>query len=1504
MDDLNQNPSSLESALVAAMDRWLAACRDGATPTEDQIFEECRRAAKELGVDADEPRIDRVARRMLASIDASDSVPSEELFGASATFHIDDVPRVDDDSDVEAGGTRAEETRAEDTKAEDTNSESIFGADATIQNPSAPGWDSHSQPTVQSDKIRDCSTGKPSAPSGFMDDVTQFSPIAPAPRTSPGPSIGELIHNKYRVKRCIGWGGFGAVYEAEDERGAGNVVAIKVLHGQAARSAIQLESFREEARRITRLNHPNIVDWKVFDVAEDGTPYFVMELLDGEELHNVLKREKQLPFERAANILLQILSALRAAHNVSARECILHLDLKPKNVFVTPPRHDLPEAVKVIDFGIGQHVDSEAEPPNHAAAPERPSDAFDPGPINTLSSDVSSSSSTGVQRTSACTPEYASPEHAKHVLGDDDIVPLDGRADLYSLGVIGFQMLTGQLPFAADRRDRRELLREYIDTPRPSVSSAGVRVPRKLARFVDRCLEVDRDDRFESTDEAFEVLSAIVHPPVWKMVAAVTVPLVLLAALLGGWVLSSREVPEVRLWTAQNQNLETAPLYLGVERPLQRVRIEAPPESGVDLTGPWYVVTTNEPREKIAGVTVTQVGGSWVVESSTFQPGYEERRVQLELGDAEARSHPFTLGALGEKAWSLDEIRLAGRPVAEFASRALSPAGLGLELVVDGPARSIVSGARARVGDSPWVPFSEAPSADRRRFSLQLDELGIAAGDHQVTVEVLDPTGASTEREFAIRAVHGALSVDSLAIADAASGRALKGFAGRILVTSNVRPELVAELNRVADTTITVTLDGASKPIVIHNIEGRSRFRWKMPELSTLADGASFSASINVEVSESRYVHHGSAGLGVAESSLDLGFDPTALEVGLRVAVDGEALNASDRRYHISSGDVEVQVFRASDLPTYLELEIEGISDGSTVLTDASLAQLSTRDVEFPLELLEDGEYTVTLRAHRFDPTSQLPAETPDSTIEVTIVRDRIPPKLRLVGLEAPLFTDIRELDAPIEAMVSGEESTSIRWAVSGPGATRSGTQVYAAAQLTGGAATVDIERPWQSDVRRCDGRYRLSFDTTDAAGNSGARVEREFEVAIHGPAVEIEEPAGVGRWHPSPTQEWPVRLRVTDPNGVSHTSVDVELAGSAGESLRVELRPEPGSSPEEKSLVGSVLLPYEWSERRVVLNVNSEDRHGRRSETSSREIELPTIRRRRPERIAVTVGGQRANDLILVKGNPSFSYLFGGRGDRIENELFRLAGRPPFHPNPRQAKPRSWQLEFPPGAIEDFYLDEREVTIEQFLVFVKAAYDAPDSWPVGTRPGSTTRRDELLSTLQGTEVRDTAVTGITWDEAAAYAHWVGKRLPSFVEWEYAVRGGALYRPHADYTESTSEESVVSEPAIRGLSSGVAEWTSSPHSERIDQPHASTRVLAALFRDAFLGREPLDGQSESRVWVVGVEHPQDRVDFTVVGTRVRSTGGSNVGFRCATSLSQVEEGMRQLEGARFEEIKP
>ena len=352
----------------------------------------------------------------------------------------------------------------------------------------------------------------------------------PFPRGATGDLTGTLLGGQYRILRKIGSGGFGAVYEAED-RLLHHRVAIKVMNADSARSPEDLTKFKEEARRLTLVHHPNVVDWEAFGETEDGILYFVMELLvEGEELAALLAREAPLEPRRAARLLLQLLDALRCVHFLTETESILHLDLKPGNVFVLPGRGRgaRRELVKVIDFGIGQHINRGDAQVDGGGAPQALTSAV-PGP----------GSEVGVQRNSSCTPEYAAPEHCAHLLADQPVLALDGRADLYSLGVIGYQMLQGELPYPTPV-NRRDLLRMHIeDPPRPLPARGGL-LRRRLSRFLERCLERDREKRWPDSEAAYEALRRIVRPVGLERWTYAALILFAIATALNVWISSHR----------------------------------------------------------------------------------------------------------------------------------------------------------------------------------------------------------------------------------------------------------------------------------------------------------------------------------------------------------------------------------------------------------------------------------------------------------------------------------------------------------------------------------------------------------------------------------------------------------------------------------------------------------------------------------------------------------------------------------------------------------------------------------------------------------------------------------------------------------------------------------------------------------------------------------------------------------------------------------------------------
>jgi serine/threonine protein kinase len=223
------------------------------------------------------------------------------------------------------------------------------------------------------------------------------------------PLVGKVVARKYAVERCIGEGGMGRVYRAR-QLVLDKPVVLKVLHQELLSDARTVARFQREARAASRLNHPNSINILDFGVAEDGELFIAMEYVDGHDLHHLLTNEWPLPEPRIIRIVSQVLSALADAHSAG----VIHRDLKPENVMVEPRRGGESDVVKVLDFGIAKIVDT-----------------AEAGPALTRAGFVCG------------TPEYMSPEQAKGA-------PLDARSDLYSVGVLLFQLVTRRLPFEAD----------------------------------------------------------------------------------------------------------------------------------------------------------------------------------------------------------------------------------------------------------------------------------------------------------------------------------------------------------------------------------------------------------------------------------------------------------------------------------------------------------------------------------------------------------------------------------------------------------------------------------------------------------------------------------------------------------------------------------------------------------------------------------------------------------------------------------------------------------------------------------------------------------------------------------------------------------------------------------------------------------------------------------------------------------------------------------------------
>ncbi|MEO8839929.1 MAG: protein kinase [Kofleriaceae bacterium] len=275
------------------------------------------------------------------------------------------------------------------------------------------------------------------------------------------PLVGKLLGERFQVQELIGQGGSGTIYRAEHVT-LRRKVAIKVLHNELSRDDLAVERFRREATTVAEIDNEHIVEIHDFGRTFDGRLYLAMELLEGETLDHVLIREKTLSVEKTADILIQVGEALMEAHAIG----YVHRDLRPRNVYLAV-RRGKANFVKLLDFGLAKLVETDAQ-----------------------------AASTSLGMTFG-DPRYMSPEQAR---GDR----IDRRADIYQLGCVAYEMLTGAPPFTGNRVFDI-LTKQVTDIPAP-LPTKRPGVPLWMEAAVTKMLAKDPENRFATTTRMVEAL--------------------------------------------------------------------------------------------------------------------------------------------------------------------------------------------------------------------------------------------------------------------------------------------------------------------------------------------------------------------------------------------------------------------------------------------------------------------------------------------------------------------------------------------------------------------------------------------------------------------------------------------------------------------------------------------------------------------------------------------------------------------------------------------------------------------------------------------------------------------------------------------------------------------------------------------------------------------------------------------------------------------------------------
>ncbi|HEX5061760.1 MAG TPA: serine/threonine-protein kinase [Kofleriaceae bacterium] len=294
---------------------------------------------------------------------------------------------------------------------------------------------------------------------------------APRGRNRDDIYLEAVLNNRFKVESKIGEGGFGAVYRGV-QLATGRKVALKLLHPEMTKDENLVARFRREGMVLCNLRDAHTITTYDFDQTPDGTLYIAMELLEGKSLHQVFHEQAPLEWKRMFKILIEMCSSLAEAH----QQGIVHRDLKPENVYLES-RPGNPEFVKILDFGIAKVMRGDS------IDPQSPQLTATGQTLGTL--------------------EYMSPEQ---LMGKQ----LDGRSDVYALGVVAYEMITGRLPFPDAKGPAGLITAQLKQTPQPpSQAHPKANLPPQADRTILKCLEKDKNNRYADVTQFSHALQEV-----------------------------------------------------------------------------------------------------------------------------------------------------------------------------------------------------------------------------------------------------------------------------------------------------------------------------------------------------------------------------------------------------------------------------------------------------------------------------------------------------------------------------------------------------------------------------------------------------------------------------------------------------------------------------------------------------------------------------------------------------------------------------------------------------------------------------------------------------------------------------------------------------------------------------------------------------------------------------------------------------------------------------------